>query len=72
MRNDLDCQALMTAQTRRIAALFRPYRVRLGAVLGLIALSASLAMVSPFLLREVLDAASPTATPRCSPGSSGG
>ncbi len=49
----------MTAQTRRIAALFRPYRRRLGAVLGLIALSASLAMVTPFLLREVLDTAIP-------------
>jgi ATP-binding cassette subfamily B protein len=44
---------------RRIAALFRPYRVRLGAVLGLIFISAGLGMVSPFLLREVLDEAIP-------------
>jgi ATP-binding cassette, subfamily B, bacterial len=44
---------------RRIAALFRPYRVRLGAVLGLIFISAGLGMVSPFLLREVLDQAIP-------------
>ena len=44
---------------RRIAALFGPYRARLGAVLGLIALSAGLGMVSPFLLREVLDTAIP-------------
>ncbi len=44
---------------KRIARLFRPYRARLGAVLGLIAISASLGMVSPFLLREVLDVAIP-------------
>jgi ATP-binding cassette, subfamily B, bacterial len=44
---------------RRIAALFRPYRARLAAVLGLIAVSAGLGMVSPFLLREVLDKAIP-------------
>ena len=49
----------LSSQTRRIARLFRPYRVRLGAVLGLIALSAGLGMVSPFLLREVLDTAIP-------------
>src|SRR4051794_36443935 len=44
---------------RRIAALFRPYRRRLAVVLALIALSAGLGMVSPFLLREVLDEAIP-------------
>src|ERR671929_2418469 len=44
---------------RRIAALFRPYRGRLAVVLALIALSAGLGMVSPFLLREVLDQAIP-------------
>jgi ATP-binding cassette subfamily B protein len=49
----------LSSQTRRIAALFRPYRRRLGAVLGLIALSAGLGMVSPFLLRDVLDTAIP-------------
>ena len=49
----------MSPQTRRIAALFHPYRVRLGAVLALIALSAGLGMVTPFLLREVLDTAIP-------------
>jgi ATP-binding cassette, subfamily B, bacterial len=45
--------------TKRIAALFRPYRGRLAAVLALIALSAGLGMVSPFLLRDVLDDAIP-------------
>jgi ATP-binding cassette subfamily B protein len=49
----------VSPQTRRIARLFRPYRGRLGAVLALIALSASLGMLSPFLLREVLDTAIP-------------
>ncbi len=49
------------SELRRIARLFRPYRGRLGAVLALIALSASLGMVSPFLLREVLDVAIPRA-----------
>ena len=45
--------------TRRIAALFRPYRGRLAAVLGLIVVSAGLGTVSPFLLRDVLDVAIP-------------
>jgi ATP-binding cassette subfamily B protein len=49
----------MSPQTRRIAALFRPYRARLGAVLGLIALSAGLSMVTPFLLKDVIDTAIP-------------
>ena len=45
--------------TRRVVALFRPHRARLGAVLALILVSAGLGMVSPFLLREVLDVAIP-------------
>ena len=44
---------------RRIARLFRPYRGRLAAVLALIVVSAGLGMVSPFLLRDVLDRAIP-------------
>ncbi len=43
----------------RLLGLFRPYRRRLGAVLALIAVSAGLGMVSPFLLRAVLDDAIP-------------
>ncbi|MDX6645093.1 MAG: ATP-binding cassette, subfamily bacterial [Miltoncostaeaceae bacterium] len=39
--------------------LFRPYRPRLGLVVGLIVLSAGMGMVSPFLLRDVLDNAIP-------------
>jgi ATP-binding cassette subfamily B protein len=46
-------------QLSRITALFRPYRLRLGVVLGLILVSAGLGMLSPFLLREVLDTAIP-------------
>jgi ATP-binding cassette subfamily B protein len=44
---------------RRLLGLFRPYRLRLGAVLFLILISAALGMVSPFLLRAVLDDAIP-------------
>jgi ATP-binding cassette subfamily B protein len=46
-------------ELRRIGALFAPYRKPLGSVLALIALSAGLSMISPFLLREVLDQAIP-------------
>jgi ATP-binding cassette subfamily B protein len=51
--------ARQPGEIRRIAALFRPYRRRLLIVLALIALSAGLSMISPFLLREVLDHAIP-------------
>jgi ATP-binding cassette subfamily B protein len=43
----------------RIARLFRPYRGRLTVLLALIMLSASVGVVSPFLLRAVLDTAIP-------------
>jgi ATP-binding cassette subfamily B protein len=39
----------------RILRLFKPYRWRLAAVLGLIVFSSGLAMLQPFLLRDVLD-----------------
>ncbi len=44
---------------RRIARLFGPYRVRLGALLGLIVVTAGLEVISPFLLRGVIDTAIP-------------
>jgi ATP-binding cassette, subfamily B, bacterial len=44
---------------RRLLSLFRPYRRRLASVLALILISAALGMVSPFLLRAVLDEAIP-------------
>src|SRR3954469_3657431 len=47
------------ATLRRIRPLFRPYRGRLLAVVALIVTSASLGMISPFLLRDVLDQAIP-------------
>ncbi|HSS56461.1 MAG TPA: ABC transporter ATP-binding protein [Solirubrobacteraceae bacterium] len=53
-----------TTDTARIARLFRPYRARLSSVLGLIGLSAGLSMISPFLLRAVLDKAIPEADTR--------
>jgi ATP-binding cassette, subfamily B, bacterial len=43
----------------RIMALFAPYRVRLAAVTGLIIFSSGLGIISPFLLRAVLDTALP-------------
>jgi ATP-binding cassette subfamily B protein len=44
---------------RRVAGLFGPYRARLGLLLGLIFLAAGLGVISPFLLRGVLDTAIP-------------
>jgi ATP-binding cassette subfamily B protein len=51
--------AVRRANLRRIAALFKPYRARLAAVLALIVLSSGIGVVSPFLLREILDRAIP-------------
>jgi ATP-binding cassette subfamily B protein len=39
----------------RVLGLFRPYRFRLTVVLSMIVFSAGLSMISPFLLRAVLD-----------------
>ncbi len=47
------------ANVRRAVGLFRPYRLRLASVLSLIVLAAGLDIVSPFLLRAVLDTAIP-------------
>ena len=44
---------------KRIAALFRPYRGQLALVTGIIIASSAAAMVSPFLLRAVIDTALP-------------
>src|ERR1700679_3849613 len=40
---------------QRILALFRPYRLRLFAVLFMIVLSAGVSILNPFLLRSALD-----------------
>ena len=49
--------AVRQANFRRIIRLFGPYRARLGLVGTLIVFSAGLGVVSPFLLRAVLDTA---------------
>jgi ATP-binding cassette, subfamily B, bacterial len=48
-----------TRDTHRVLSLFTRYRLRLGAVMGLIVFSSGLGMISPFLLRAVLDQALP-------------
>ena len=52
-------RAVRRANLRRIGLLFKPYRVRLAVVLALILFSAGLGIVSPFLLRAILDTAIP-------------
>src|SRR3954464_11609850 len=44
---------------KRVGGLFRAHRRRLGGLLGLIFFSAGIGMISPFLLRAVLDDAIP-------------
>src|SRR6266516_7497843 len=48
--------AVRRANLRRIGRLFLPYKLRLGAVLALIVLSAALGVIPAFLLRGVLHA----------------
>ena len=43
-------------QTRRILALFRPYRWRLSGLLAMIMISAGISLISPFLLRDLRNA----------------
>ena len=51
--------AVRRANLRRVTILFKPYRSRLAAVLGLIFLSALLGIVAPFLVRDIFDEALP-------------
>ncbi len=51
--------AVRRANLRRIIGLFVPYRPRLGVVLGLILVSASIGMVTPFLIRDIINEALP-------------
>jgi len=44
---------------RRVARLFVPYHARLGGLLALIFMSAGLGVISPFLLREIINTAYP-------------
>src|SRR5260221_10480090 len=48
--------AVQRANLRRIGPLFAPYRLRLGAVLLLIVVSAGLGVIPAFLLKHVLEA----------------
>jgi ATP-binding cassette, subfamily B, bacterial len=48
-------EAAKPTQTRRILRLFHPYRMRLSGLLGMIVISAGISMISPFLLRDLLD-----------------
>ncbi|WP_282203351.1 ABC transporter ATP-binding protein [Kitasatospora fiedleri] len=52
-------QSKQPAEVRRILRLFRPYAGRLGVVGLLVAASAVVSVVTPFLLRAVLDTAIP-------------
>lgn len=51
---------------RQILQLFHAYRARLAVVCALIVLSAGNGVVSPFLLREVLNVAIPDERSACS------
>ena len=51
--------AVRKANVRRVAGLFRPHRRRLGAVLSLITVSSALGIVTPFLLKSLLDTGIP-------------
>ena len=57
--------AVRKANLRRIFPLFRPYRARLAVVGGVIIVSAAIGVVSPFLLRDVLDEAIPEENVGC-------
>src|SRR5947208_12232678 len=50
------------ANLRRIGPLFAPYKLRLGAVLLLIVVSAGLGVIPAFLLKHVLEAIARTDT----------
>ena len=48
-------EAAQPTQTRRILRLFYPYRIRLSGLLAMIVISAGISLISPFLLRDLLD-----------------
>ena len=57
--------AVRRAYLRRIAALFRPYRLRLAGVLALIVVSSALGSIPAFLIKESSTRPCPTATCAC-------
>ncbi|MFI8105681.1 ABC transporter ATP-binding protein [Streptomyces sp. NPDC086023] len=52
-------QALKQGEIRRVLGLFRPYRRKLLSVVLLVAGSSLIALVNPFLIREIMDVALP-------------
>lgn len=56
---DLELAPGQKPDVRRVLGLFRPYRGTLAAVLSLIVLAAAAGVVSPFLIREIVDVALP-------------
>lgn len=59
MRDDLKLAPGQRPDLRRVLSLFRPYRGTLTGVLALIVLGAAAGVVSPFLIREIVDVALP-------------
>ncbi|MDN6301529.1 MAG: ABC transporter ATP-binding protein [Dermabacteraceae bacterium] len=59
MPDDLKLAPGQRPDTRRVLSLFRPYRGTLIVVLALIVLAAAAGVVSPFLIREIVDVALP-------------
>ncbi|WP_157697167.1 ABC transporter ATP-binding protein [Brachybacterium avium] len=59
MPDDLRLAPGQRPDVRRMLALFRPYRATLVGVLLLIVLAAAIGVVSPFLIREIVDVALP-------------
>ncbi|MFF8918924.1 ABC transporter ATP-binding protein [Streptomyces sp. NPDC015032] len=55
--------AFNPAETRRIIALFSPYRSRLFTVAGIIVIASLISLSSPFLIREIIDVAIPQKRP---------
>lgn len=56
---DLELAPGQKPDVRRVLGLFRPYRGTIAAVLFLIVLGAAAGVVSPFLIREIVDVALP-------------
>lgn len=59
MRDDFKLAPGQRPDLRRVLSLFRPYRGTLAGVLTLIVIGAAVGVVSPFLVREIVDVALP-------------
>ena len=59
MNPDLKLAPGQRPDLRRVLSLFRPYRGTLAGVLALIVLGAAAGVISPFLIREIVDVALP-------------